>query len=146
MRSRWLEGLYHFASPSLQSLWVTGHDEVLVTFTECMEVYLTDFRLINGCELAISEGWMSEAEAAIAQNFHHLVRNYKSPYERAGPIRRIFMQDRDSDVLADPHWAEVVRAAQQVWLRLKVDITDSADRKQMEDNERCWGKITVEPG
>jgi hypothetical protein len=145
-RHQWLEGLYQFASPGLQNLWVTGHDEVMVTFVECMEVYFgSRLGLSNGCEHAISEGWMSEIEAEIAEDFHKVARDYISPFDRAGLFRRTFTQHRDSDVLADPQWEEVVRAAQQAWLRLKMVISDPVDVKQMAEDERRWGKITEGP-
>ena len=141
-RRRWLNGLYEFASPGLQNLWVTGHEEVLVDFTELREVYFGPRSgYLNGCELAISEGWMSEKEAEIVEDFHKLARNYVPPNERVGPIRRLFMQDIDREVLADPQWQEVVRAAQRAWLRLKVVITDPVGVSQMEEQDRRWGKI-----
>jgi hypothetical protein len=79
----------------------------MVTFVECMEVYFgSRLGLSNGCEHAIREGWMSKTEAEIVEEFHKVARDYKSPFERAGPFRRIFIQNCDSEVLADPRWAE----------------------------------------
>ena len=133
LRRNWIENLYEFSSPGLQRVWVTGDAQIVVSFTECMCCWFDDLNLSAGLDTAMQEGWLSSDEAEIVAKFHRLANAYEPP------------PGGDADVLRDPRWAEVVRAAQEAWLGLWEVVTDTAEREWMEDLERPWGKVAEGP-
>lgn len=134
VRRLWIGFIYEFSSPEMQRIWVTGHAKIVVSFTECMCGYFDDLNLGDGLDTAIQKGWLSEDEAETTAEFHHLAEVYEPPPGGG-----------DANVLKDPRWAEVVRAAQKAWLGLRKLITDTAERELMEEQERKWGEIPENP-
>ena len=133
VRRHWIECLHEFASPEIQRFWVTGHAQIVVSFIECMCGYFDDLNLGAGLDAAMQEGWLSSDEVETVAEFHRLADAYEPP------------PGGDADVLRDPRWAEVVRAAQKAWLGLREVISDTAERERMEDLERRWGRVSEGP-
>ncbi|WP_027362758.1 hypothetical protein [Desulfospira joergensenii] len=124
LRRNWIECIHHFASPKLQKLWVSGHPEILVTFTECMCQYFDDLNLSDGLKSAVYEGWLNQDEVQIVTKFHELADKYNPTIMS------------DQNVLDDPKWNDIVREAQKAWIALKKHLTDRAELDFMKELEQ----------
>ena len=130
VRANWIDCLYHFASPRLQQLWVTGTDPAtVVSFAECMCCYFDDIDMKQGLEPALKRDLLTAEEVQAVADFHSAAASYEAP------------SDNDSDVLNDPAWDRVVIAAQHAWNRLRAIISDESELARMARSERRWGQI-----
>lgn len=130
LRQTWIQLLYEFASPTMQSWWRGGGPpDVCVSYTELMCGYFDDLDLADGLEAAVRAGWMSSAEAAATLELHRRAEAYREP-------------SRDPEaILADPRWADVVAAAQRAWSGLHARSEDPETQAVMRELEAKWGRI-----
>jgi len=129
LRRNLIDNLFEFASPAMQGLWVTGHPEIIVTFTETMCGWFDDLFGVGGLQGAVKAGWLTEQESQALRDFHEIAGAYKSP-------------GNDADVLGDANWDAVVRHAQKAWKALRGIVTDGAELQRMDACETRWGAVS----
>lgn len=130
LRETWIELLYEFASPTVQSWWDGGGPAgVNVSYTELMCGYFDDLLVGHGLEAAVRDGLMSAAEARATTEFHRRAKDYQEP-----------SSDHQA-ILADPAWADVVDAARRAWFGLLAMREDPETLAMMRKHEARWGSI-----
>lgn len=133
LRLNFIGILYDFASPDRQRLWVTGHPDIIVTFTETMCGWFDDLFCVGGIDGAVRAGLLSAEEAAAVREFNDVADAYEQP-----------PGTNEADVLRDPRWAEVVQQAQRAWQALRQTPPGRAELQQMDELEQGWGAIPVQ--
>jgi hypothetical protein len=117
----WLSSIQEFADADTQRrLWLDPtNTNPHFSFGEYYCCYFDDLNLTDGgYEGAIEEGLVSAEEVEAVREFHRITRAYHSP-----------ASDYDYEtILADPKWAEVVRAAQRAQAALLALIDDPCER------------------
>ncbi|MFO1076402.1 MAG: hypothetical protein U1E73_01600 [Planctomycetota bacterium] len=131
VRRNWIDLLYEFASPAMQTWWIGGGPpNIQVSFVELMCGYFDDLALTDGLDAAVRDGWMSAAEAQATTEFHRRAESYQPP------------SSAHDAILADPAWADVVDAARQAWFGVRAALDDPETIAVMSGLEAKWGRIT----
>lgn len=140
-RGNWLSCIFEFASLNFQEVvWIGGSNpdwpvgEVWVSsHVECMCSYFNDLGLVDGFGNALRDGVLSEQETRLHAGFHASADGYAEGGRS------------DREILEDPKWHQVVRAAGILWASIKEQQLDREDLKTIDMLECRFGLVTDRP-
>lgn len=128
-RLYWLQTIFELANINLQKMaWIEQDnakwpdDEAWISsFDESMSAYFDILALDDAYEKALANGNVSTKEAEAAQKLHQHILAYIEPSEDP------------HEILNDEEWIELTHVAQELWQRLKENITSSREKELIDD-------------
>lgn len=125
VRLRWLDSLFEFAHYEFQKkAWLEAAFENYVSdYSESICKYFDDLDLDTGFDRFTKEGFATQEEFDILNEFHNQLRNYTDRPEKRNLS--------DQNVLKDVEWIELTKKAKLNWEKLKNEITDNVEKNYM---------------
>lgn len=123
-RRNLIECLYEFASEEIQYYWVHYHEDICVSYIECMCTYFDDLGLKEGLDKAVERNLISKAEASALHEFHAIAELYVPADE-----------NDNAQILNDKQWKLVVIKAQKAWKAFKKLIINEEEVQLISDLE-----------